>query len=67
MELCRLSFRRAKLILFANAGKVMLKHKETIEYEDCYFIKEVYSPYNTHFDSKMDSLRVENTIKWDVL
>lgn len=46
---------------------IKAKHKESIEVEDSYFIKEEFSSYNAHFDGKMDPLRVENTIKWDVL
>lgn len=46
---------------------IKAKHKEVIEHEDGYFIKEGRLSYNAHFDSKTDSLRVENTINWSVL
>ena len=50
-----------------NSLGIKAEQKEIIEYEDSYFIKEGYSAYNAHLDGKMDPLRVENTIKWDVL
>ncbi len=46
---------------------IKAKHKEVIEQEDGYLIKEGHSSYNAHFDSKIGHLRVENTINWDVL
>lgn len=42
-------------------------HKDIIEQDDSYLIKEEHVSYNTLFNGKMDILRLENTIKWDVL
>jgi putative transposase len=40
-------------------------HKEIIEREDSYFIKEGIIPYNAHYHGKMDTLRGKSTIKCD--
>lgn len=45
--------------------KVM--HKEVIEHEGSYFIKEGHISYDAHIDGKKAPLRVKNTIKWDAL
>ena len=42
------------------------KHRNIIEDGSSCCIKESYSPYNAHFDSKMDLLTGNNTMKWDV-
>ncbi len=42
------------------------KHRDIIEDGSSCFIKESTIPYNAHFATKMDLLRVGNTIKWDV-
>ncbi len=41
------------------------KHRNIIEDGNCCFIKESTIPYNAHIATKIDLLRVGNTIKWD--
>ncbi len=42
------------------------KHRDIIEDGNSCFIKESTVPYNVHFATKIDLLRVGNTIKWDI-
>lgn len=42
-------------------------HKKLIDHEDGYAIKEGRESYHPHFGTKMELLRVENSVKWDVL
>lgn len=43
------------------------KHRNIIEDGNRCFIKESTIPYNAHFATEIDLLRVGNTMKWDIV
>ena len=42
-------------------------HKTILERDDKFIIQEAHAPYTSLFNDKTGTLRVENTVKWDVL